>query len=246
MKNHGISSSGLLYDEPDLVCAYSNRHFKNMSLVYGDTKASLANRKNFLAPLGIDYRDLICAKQVHSDNIRYVTETDKGKGALSFDTSLADTDALVTDKRNLPIAIFTADCLSIFLYDPVRPAVGLVHAGWRSSKENIAAKTIRFMQEIFQTEPARVRALFGPAIGECCYEVGKDMDEYFAGRLTERNNRYYLDLAGINKRQLFDSGVKPDNVASVDVCTSCRNEDFFSYRREKETCARIMSVMMLK
>jgi len=232
--------------ETNLVCAFSSRPFQNMSLFYGDTRESLSNRQNFLLSLGIDYRDMVCARQIHSSCVRYVKEEDKGRGALSYDTSIPDTDALVTDRENLPLAVFTADCLSIFLYDPLTPAIGLVHAGWRSTKENIAAKAVQLMQERFNSKPSSLYVGFGPAIRSCCYEVGADFRDLFSYGLIERNNRYYLDLAGINRKQALDSGVLKDNILDSAICTSCRNAEFFSYRKEGASCGRMMSVIMLK
>lgn len=106
---------------PGVIATFSRRIDGNMSLKYGETRDSLNNRKNFLQNLGIDYRNLVCAKQIHSSNIEYVTSQYIGKGALSYDTAIENTDALITDKKNIPLAIFTADCLSVFLYDPQNP-----------------------------------------------------------------------------------------------------------------------------
>lgn len=228
-----------------LIAAFSSRLNQNMSLSYGDTKESLNNRKDFLQGLGIDFQNLVCAKQIHKDNVRYVTEKDKGKGALSYETAIPDTDALVTDKKNLPLAIFTADCLSVFLYDPIKPSIGLVHAGWRSSKENLTAKTLQLMQRQFNTKSSDVYAAFGPAIRSCCYEVGQDFQEYFRQDVITKGNRYCADLAGINRRQLLESGVKERNIFDSQICTSCRNVEFFSYRKDGTDCGRIISVIML-
>jgi YfiH family protein len=238
-------SSGHFTDE-NFICTFSNRHLKNMSLFYGDTSSSLINRNKFLEPLGIDYQDLICAKQIHSNSVRYAREQDKGRGALSYDTSIRDTDALITDERKLPLAVFTADCLSIFLYDPKVPAIGLIHAGWRSTKGNITIKTIQLMQELFMTDAASLLAGFGPAIRSCCYEIDKDFNDFFPGSLIERNNRYYLDLVRINKKQLLDLGIKEKNIIDSGICTSCRSSEFFSYRKEGKNCGRMMSVIMLR
>ena len=228
-----------------LTCALSTRHFQNMSLFYGDTKDALINRQRFLGALGIDYLDLVCAKQIHSSQIRYAQEEDRGKGALSYDTAISDTDAFITNKRRLPLAIFTADCLSIFLYDPITAAIGLIHAGWRSTRENITAKTVQLMAEKFNTQAQDLYIGFGLAIRACCYEVDKEFGNLFAYGLTERFNRYYLDLAGINKKQLLDLGIKEINISDSKICTSCQNDDFFSYRKEGSSCGRMMSVMML-
>jgi YfiH family protein len=217
-----------------------------MSFIYGDTKGSLKNRQDFLSALGIDYQDLVCAKQVHKSQIRYVKEDDKGKGALSYDTAFNDTDALITDKKRLPLAIFTADCLPISLYDPKTSAIGLIHAGWRSTQENIARHAVQLIQEKFNSRPEDLYVGFAPAIRQCCYEVKSELNNLFADELIEKDGSYYLDLVGLNKKQLLGSGIKEEHILDCQICTSCQNKNFFSYRREGKNCGRMMSVIMLK
>lgn len=229
-----------------LLSAFSARVFGNMSLFYGNTDGALENRKDFLKELSVDYRDLICAKQVHGSLVRYAQWADIGRGALSYDNAICDTDAFITDKINLPLAIFTADCLSIFLYDPKAPAIGLIHAGWRSSKENIAAKTLQLMAEEFNTKAKDLYAAFGPAIRGCCYEVKREFINFFPADVIRKSSRYYLDLAKINKKQLLDSGLEGKNIFDPEICTFCQNGEFFSYRKEGSSCGRMMSVIMLK
>jgi len=233
------------FPKSGLICGVSRRHFNNMSLSYGDTANSLASRKEFLGKLGIDYRDLVCAKQTHADKTRNVSREDKGRGALTYDTAIDDTDAFITGEPNLPLAIFTADCLSVFLYDPKKPAIGLVHAGWKSSSKNITAKAIQSMREKFGSMPEYLLAAFGPAIRSCCFEVGCDFKEYFPEGLIERGGRHYLDLPEINKKQMLDAGVKESNIFDSGACTFCKDEEFFSYRKEGDSSGRIMSVIML-
>lgn len=240
----GFALSGL--NNLNLVCAFSGRSQQNMSLFYGDTSESLANRRNFLSGLGIDYRDLVCAKQVHKSSIVCAKEKDKGKGALVYDNAINNTDAFLTNGRNLPLAVFTADCLSIFFYDYICGCIGLAHAGWRSSKENIAMKAAGLMQEKFGCKVENLNAGFGPAIRRCCYEVGSEFKAYFPGGIMRRKGRYYLDLIKINREQLLRSGIKSENIFDCGICTSCQNDDFFSYRREGKACGRMMSVAMLR
>lgn len=230
----------------NLISAFSRRHSGNMSLVYGDTADSLKNRKTFLSGLGIDYRELVCAKQVHAANTAYIRLIDKGRGALLYETSLDNTDAFITDKKNVPLAIFTADCLSVFLYDPKNNAIGLVHAGWRSSREEITFKAVQLMKEKFNTLPEDLRAGLGPCIRKCCYEVGEEFKKFFPGALIKKGERYFLDLIEINRKQLLISGAKDANIFDSRICTSCQNKNFFSYRKEAKACGRIMSVVMLK
>jgi YfiH family protein len=217
-----------------------------MSLYYGNTSEALDNRRNFLSSLGIDYRDLICARQIHGNIIKYVTEDDKGSGANAYGGSIPDVDGFITDKKNVPIAVFTADCLSVFIYDPKTPSIGMVHSGWRSSKENIVSKAIKLMQERFNIEPKNLHAGFGSSIRGCCYEVSKDFKDYFPQALVEKDGKLYLDLASINKEQLMNAGLKEENIFPPQVCTFCHNDEFFSYRKEGIACGRMMSIMMLK
>jgi YfiH family protein len=229
-----------------LIAIFSSRFSKNMSLFYGDTGNCLINRKNFLSPLGINYQDLVCARQIHRSNVRRVGVRDRGKGALSYETSIDDTDALITDVKNLPLAVFTADCLSIFLYEPEAAAIGLVHAGWRSIKENITAKTVKSLEENLNAKIKNLYVGFGPAIRGCCYEVGKEFKDIFPSEVLERDNRLYLDLIAINKKQLLDLGIRENNIFDCEICTSCRNWEFFSYRKEGISCGRMVSVVMLR
>ena len=228
-----------------VICATSRSLWGNMSLAYGHTKESLDNRREFLAGLNIGYKDLICAGQVHGSSIAYVTQKDRGRGALEPATALNGIDALVTDVKKLPLSVFTADCPPVFLYDPNRPAAGLVHAGWRGTRIGILTETLRLMEKIFSTQPQSLKAAFGPSIRSCCYKVGKEFSEFFSEGLFKKGTDYYLDLAAVNTRQLLNYGVVQDNIFDCGLCTFHRREEFFSYRREGESCGRMMSVAML-
>lgn len=234
------------FGSKELICAFSNRQAGNMSLCYGETANSLDNRKAFLINLGIDYNNLVCAKQVHGSNIKYAINDDRGSGALVYENAIADTDAFVTDHKNLVLSVFTADCLSVFLYDPKASAIGLVHAGWRSTKEEITLKTINFMQEKFKTKPQDLYVGFGPCIRSCCYEVDRDFEESFPREILTKEGRYYLDLIETNRRQAQDAGALALKMFDSGICTFCSKENFFSFRREGKNCGRMISLMMLR
>jgi YfiH family protein len=209
-------------------------------------KANIKNRAKFLKDIGIDYRDLVCVKQLHKSNIAIVRKKDRGKGALNYRSAIYAADGLITKERNIPLAVFTADCLSIFLFCPKTKTIALVHAGWRSTKENIAKKAIILMKEKFYCKSKDIIAALGPAIRKCCYQVGKDFKKYFKKGLIKRNGKLFLDLIEINKNQLVAVGVKRKNIIDSGICTSCQNNKFFSFRREKDKAGRQMSVIMLK
>jgi len=218
----------MIIDARQIVCAYSRKP-QNMSLIHADTSRSLENRKDFLGALGIDYRDIVCAKQAHSDHIRLVKEGDRGKGALDQGRAFEDTDALVTNIRGMPLCIFTADCLPVFLFDPQGMSVGIVHAGWEGTKKRISAKTVTFMRENLNTRPEGLLAGFGPAIRGCC----------------KTEDLLNLDIADMNRQQLLESGVLPENIFDSNICTSCCNQDYFSFRLEKQACGRMICVISL-
>lgn len=217
-----------------------------MSLAYGDTAGSLINRREFLGVLGIDCAALVCADQVHGSAASFVSLNDKGRGALDAKAAIRATDALVTNIDNLPLAIFTADCLSIFFYDPAYKVIGLAHAGWRGTKDKIALKTVQLMQDKFASKAQDILAGFGPALKSCCYEVGREFHGYFSSGLHQRGKRLYLDLPGINKNQLLSAGILEKNIFDPGHCTHCRSDLYFSYRRDNKAAGRMMSVMMMR
>lgn len=228
-----------------VVACFSTKADGNMSLCYGDTKNALEDRKKFLSNLGIDYRDLICAKQVHGKNVEYVTVTDKGKGALSYEGSFDDTDGFVTDQKNVPVAILTADCLSVFIYDPRRPAITVLHAGWRSTEKNICAQGVKLMQEKFGSRPQELLVGFGPSIKDCCFEVEPNFKSNFPFGLIKRGDRLFMDIALINQKQLLDCGVSLEHIYDPKICTFSDNAHFFSFRKEGQSAGRMISVAML-
>ena len=216
-----------------------------MSLSYGDTARSLEHRRDFLLSRGIDYTNLVCAQQVHGKRVHYARAQERGRGALDYQQAIADTDAFITDCPGLPLAIFNADCLSVYLYDPTTPAIGLVHAGWKSTRSGIIAGALVGMRETFGSRIKDIYVGFGPSLRVCCYEVGEEFKDYFPQAVTSRDSRFSMDLVKANTLQAQEAGVAPGNIFDTHACTACQNQDFFSYRREGVHCGRMLSVMML-
>jgi hypothetical protein len=228
-----------------VIASFSRRSDGNMSMSFGDTRESLENRKKFLGGLGIDYRNLITAKQIHGKNVEYATQENKGSGALDYESSFIDTDGFITDQPGVPIAILTADCLSVFIYDPLRPAIAVLHAGWRSTEKNIAQSAISAMRDKFGSQPAKLLVGFGPSIRVCCFEVERGFKSNFAFGLVKREGRIFMDIALVNRRQLVDCGVKEENIFDPQLCTFS-DSGFFSFRKEAQAAGRMVSVMMIK
>jgi len=187
-------------------------------------------------------------RQVHGDRVYVVTRhKEQGWSTLS-DT--VEADALVTDLPGIVLTILTADCVPILLYDPVSRAIGAVHAGWKGTKAKILPKTIATMQEKYGAVPQNILIAIGPAIGQCCYEVGSEVAEHFTdyiGAVIEGKTagKYQLDLKHVNQQQAIEGGVDARHIEVTPLCTSCAKDRFFSYRAEQGCSGRFASAIML-
>ena len=146
-------------------------------------------------------------KQIHSNIVNKVDKDNIGQ--------IIDGDAIITNEKNVPLLILTADCVPVVLVDKVNKAVGLVHAGWRGTYGKICSETLQSMKENYNTNTEDVVAIIGPSIGKCCYEVSYDLVEKFSALLPNadekiyeiRDEKYYLDLWEINTQILKEFGV---------------------------------------
>lgn len=234
-----------LFDKFGVAAAFTNAR-ENFSFRHGVPADVLANRSNFLGYLSINYKDLVCLKQVHSGNVIHAGEDARGRGADSYESAIDDTDALFTDKKNIPLAIFLADCLGVYFFDPEKKVIALAHAGWRGSKAGIVNNLIKDLIRCFGCRPEDLIAAFSPAIRSCCYEVGASVAALFKSAVIKRGEFFFFDLIKENRQQLLSLGLKDKNIIDCQICTSCRNAEFFSFRKEGENAGRAMAVMMIK
>ena len=198
-----------------------------------------AQRQYLSAHLPREILPIISMRQVHGDQI-IEADTD-----ILDKHGLIEADGIVTDRKNFPIAVRTADCLPIFIFDPQKKCIGLVHAGWKGSQQQIAAKAIKKMQDNWSCLPENLLITLGPGIRQCCYQTGDEFQEFFPREVVVKENAFYLDLFQVNKNQLLHGGVRAENILENFSCTCC-DPRFFSYRREGLKSGRHISVMMLK
>ncbi|MCR5632741.1 MAG: peptidoglycan editing factor PgeF [Eubacterium sp.] len=143
----------------------------NMGLHLDDEKEDvMENYQRLGATMGFDYTRMSAPNQVHKSNILVVEEKDAGDG-ISRDLSHFEIDAQITNVKNIPLIVYTADCVPILLADPVSRVIGTVHAGWRGTVDAIAAKTVEKMGEVYGCLPENIHAIIGPSIGPENYEV---------------------------------------------------------------------------
>lgn len=209
----------------------------NLGISRGDSMANVReNYRRFCAAVGVAPERTVLSQQTHSENIRLVTESDAGKGLL-LPRDYTEVDALITDCPNLPLVVFSADCGTILLHDPVRHAIGAVHAGWRGVAMGLVAKTALKMHDAFGSEPRDLLCAMGPSIGPCCFETDDDVPAAMRHALgpeaepfmTRRGEKWHIDLKGINAHWLRRLGVEQIDICPH--CTACRQDLYWSHRR---------------
>jgi purine-nucleoside/S-methyl-5'-thioadenosine phosphorylase / adenosine deaminase len=158
-------------------------------------------------------------------------------------------DAIVTNQPGVLVAVETADCVPILLLDPARSVSAAVHAGWRGTLGGIVSKTVAVMQNRFGCSIRSIRTAIGPSIGVCCYEVNgavlaplKKSFPYWAEVVEEvRGTKAHFDLRGLVRRQLEEVGIAPARIETVNLCTACHPDLFYSYRRDGVGTGRMIS-----
>jgi YfiH family protein len=258
---HGFST------RPGGMSVLDGEKVLNLSFTDWDQKANVVeNRRRFQLALEAADLTLAAMKQIHSDVVHLfrAPSAEPCKG-----------DASITNRPGLLLGVQTADCVPILLVDPEKRAVAAVHAGWRGTLARIVEKTVGRLQLEFGSKPADLLAAMGPCIGPCCYEVSADFVSKFSAQFADADSYFdephsgeepnplqwlnmappghqpppknvHLDLRKANHSQLIAAGVRPQNILIADLCTACRTDLFFSYRKEGPRSGRLLSVIGIR
>ena len=221
---------------------YSCRAFESLTWL----RHGFSTRRLLCAP-GIENTSLISLKQIHSNKVHVVE-------SRQAETENHEGDALVTNVKNAALAIKTADCFPVLIVDPVHRAIGAVHSGWRGTLTRVLPNAIDEMFRRFQSDPARLLFALGPGIRECCFEVGEEVARLFIEAYPEKSTarphpttsgKYLVNLPAVLKAQLMQSGVPPENIHDLGMCTCCNTRDFFSWRAEGPATGRMIAVIAI-
>lgn len=190
------------------------------------------NRKIALAELGLQNFQLCNLKQVHGNKVNLAKP------------GLQEGDALVSNQKNLVLAISIADCYPILYHDPVNNIIGAAHAGWRGTAGKIAGVTLDAMISL-GAEISNIKIAIGQGICQENFEVGNEVIAQFRAEgfpsTCWKNN--HVDLTLCNKHVLLERGIKPANIWTMNRCTF--EPDFFSYRRDKGVTGRMWAIIAL-
>jgi YfiH family protein len=240
------------------------RKLLNLSFTEWDAPENvLENRRRLQKAVGAKEFTLVAMEQIHSDVIHSFS---------GVPVRPCRGDASTTKKTGLLLGTQTADCVPILLVDRKKRAVAAIHAGWRGTLARVAQKTVGRMQLEYGCQPADLLAAIGPSIRPCCYEVGADLVVQFTSQFADGAEYFdeartgdepnplqwlnrrppghqpppknvHLDLSKANRSQLLAAGLRAQNIYSSDLCTACRADLFFSYRKEGPVSGRMLSVI---
>ncbi len=195
-----------------------------------------------------EYPLVIQVKQVH------------GTDALVLDSPMmvnqelpGGWDALITNQSEVLLAVRTADCVPVLVYDSGRHIVAAIHAGWRGSVQGIVPATLHRMQECFDTQMEDVLMAIGPSAGFCCYEVDEPVirslrasyQEWAQVVVPRDTGKVRLNLRELIRCQALDVGVPEHGIGLMSFCTICQPDLFYSYRRDGSANKTMVSGIML-
>lgn len=227
--------SGYKYFVSDLVDV--NHAFSTKGMNAKNTK----DRKKFCDELGFDFEKLIMPTQEHTSNIVVIKNQDEMLEDLSA------TDGVIISVKDAPVMLVFADCVPVLIYSKEKQVMALLHAGWKGTASKIVSKAIGILKEKFRVTPSEARALIGAGIGQCCYEVSNDVKgellSTLAGNYGDACFENKINLKKVNEYQLIENGVV--DIDTMDYCTSCDNDLFYSYRKNNKTNKRHAMVAVL-
>lgn len=240
-----IKEFSIFRQYPDLLHGYSTRFgghsvgaYKglNTGLTSGDNITHVkANRELLFDYFGLKSDQLAIPSQVHSHIVKIVDKP----GIYQ------DCDALISDKPNLYLTIQTADCFPVYLYEPTKNVVALVHSGWKGTAGNIIGRTIELMKAEYKISPAKLTAAIGAGVQQSCYQVDDKTAAHFDEKYLHPDGpgHYKLDVQAAILDQLKNSGLIEDNIEFDKVCTHCSKGEYFSYRRDGNRSGRMLGII---
>lgn len=207
----------------------------------------LACRSALCRMLGIAPERLVIPRQTHSANVAMI----HGAGPSGIVQTPENVDALVTDQRGIALAVNTADCVPLIMFDTEAGVIAAVHSGWRGTVARIAAKAVEAMLQA-GASPQHIHAAMGPCIGTCCFEVGEEVATHFrdmfpANIVTDIPGRKpHIDLGAAIAYTLTYCGISEENITLPPACSACHSDRLFSARRHGIHSGRTLTVIMLR
>jgi len=247
------------------VIIYQDRYFsQNKGIVYGlaslpsrdgkgtfklptncdinENYPAIINRQKLCKAFGLDISSLKFVKQIHSNRVIILNNGNDVFG-------VPEADGQITNNKSVFLCVHVADCVPLFLYDPIKKVIGMLHAGWRGTLAKIAFVGVKSMSAKFNCKPSDIHAWIGPCIDVCCFVVGRDIFEQFdnvfgSDNIALSKVTLRINLKELNKEQLIQAGLPPDNISTSEHCTRCVKM-LCSYRREGNNVSHMLGFIGL-
>ena len=215
--------------------------FSSLNLAFRDDKPEnvIENYKRICTAIGVNEKNTVWTRQVHTDNIIEVTAKDRGKGLFS-ERQEDGYDGIYTKEKDVVLTGFSADCVLLFFYAPDVKAAAMTHSGWRGTVLEIGGKTADILAEKYGADKSKMLIGISPAIGKCCFQVDRPVVSEFKSKLPwseefiavdkSEDGKFFIDLHSVNQRILENHGIKPENIENSRICTKCHPDLFFSHR----------------
>ena len=210
----------------------------------------LENRRRFLKLFSGTW-NLAGCWQMHGTDVRVVRDATEARSPEYAVGETVYCDAVISNAPHVLAGVKTADCVPILIGDPATGSFAAVHAGWRGTYAGVALYALERLNKEYQAQPENLRVAIGPAAAVCCYEVGSEVINGFRERFPAaedlftptRDGHACIDLLKANRDQLTAAGVKGERIHTAPLCTMCRTDLFFSYRREKQKHGKVGRLM---
>lgn len=212
------------------------------------------NWNRFLKASDIESESFVCGKQVHGNYVHIATKEDLrpayGPGEL------IEADGYVTNEKNVPLAVFTADCVPLIMEDAVSGVVGAIHSGWRSTVADIEGQAVMQMEKL-GAKAENICVAIGPAICGKCFQVGQEVvdgidkllgykDDSLYVSDPDNEGKYFLDLRAAIYKRLLQLGVRPENIEISEECTMCLPDKYWSHRYTNGERGSQANIIMLQ
>lgn len=202
-----------------------------------NTKVGIENLNNIRNWFGVE--EVGYLRQIHSDIV------------VNYDGKIHSGDALIVDKPNIAIGVFTADCVPVLIYSKSKRVIAAVHSGWQGTLSQIVLNTVKKMEEQYAVKPEDLKVYIGPHNRDCCYEFGEDIVKKFKEIHIYKNEKIYkngkMNLVKCIFAQLLSIGVEEGNIKDLNICTFCNKEyELHSYRKNNKSYGRMFSFIYMK
>lgn len=210
-----------------------------------ELKKALEDYEMLGKAVNIELKDMAKPNQNHTDNVQIINKkvlTDKPDFNLD---EYNKTDGLITSKPGIAIGSTNADCILIYIFDPVKKVIANVHSGWKGTFQKIGKKAAQKMIKEYGCNAQDLIVCMCPSIRKCHFEVGEEVAKEckkifeYTGRITDimeqtSEEKWHIDTILINRILFKNLGLKDENIIDSGLCSVCNSDIIHSFRVEKE------------